>query len=171
MSLFTFYSNQFIRAALPVIAIIAVFLLSAAVAKADTGIDSYVRAVEPVCKKNTEASSRVLAGVRDKVRANQFNAAARQFNAAAAELARTRAQLQAIASSPTQAEVLNRWFGKIAGIEKALRQIGAALSVQNKYLAQRRSITLMRESLGANNVVISYNFDWCRFNPARFMAV
>lgn len=52
----------------------------------ETSRDEYVEAVEPICRANTEANEKILAGVRSKVRSGTLNAAARQFASAARAL-------------------------------------------------------------------------------------
>src|ERR1043166_7109340 len=78
------------------LSIAAVAVLSTtALAAVDPGQsrESYVDQVEPICKTNTEANSKILKGVRAKVRDGKLKAAAAQFAKAAGGLRETLTQL------------------------------------------------------------------------------
>jgi hypothetical protein len=57
--------------------------------------ESYVAAVEPICKANTKANERILAGVRPEVRQGKLKLAA-EFAKAATALKKTLSQLRAV---------------------------------------------------------------------------
>ena len=48
-------------------------------AEGDTDTDEYAERVEPICKANTEANSRILKGVKDQVKQGKLVPAGKRF--------------------------------------------------------------------------------------------
>jgi len=152
-------------------ALVAAALLVAAAAPAAKGapIDEYVERLEPICKANSEANSRILKGVRGQVQQDKLVPAGKRFVRASNALGRSVTQMAKV-PKPAEAEVkLNKWFDYLKREKDLLRAIGQALKAKDKFKAQKRAIELNRNNNKANNTVISYGFDECRIDSSRFL--
>ena len=151
------------------IAAIAVFS-STALAAVDPGQtrETYVAQVEPICKKNTEANSRILEGVRTKVRNDQLKPAAAQFSKAASALRTTLRQLRAVPQPPADAARLGRWMKLISEEADLLATTATKLRKGDKFGAQKMAVRLTQTANRANNEVIAFEFRYCAANPSQF---
>jgi hypothetical protein len=129
---------------------------------------SYREQTEPICKANTEANERILGGVRSEVRAGRLKPAAAQFAKAASELKKTIGQLRAVPRPPADMARLSRWLGKVSLEAGLFEQVAAKLRAGAKTEAQRVAVKLTSNATKANNVVLAFEFEYCRFEPSRF---
>ena len=130
---------------------------------------TYVQAVEPICKENTEANEKILKGVRAKVKAGKLDAAARQFSAAARALKRTRSQLLQVPKPPDDAARLTKWLGYVKTEVELFEAIGRKLAKNEKTAAQKMVARLISNARQANNQVLDFEFRYCRFQPSKFI--
>lgn len=151
-------------------AVILVALLAAVPALgAEVTRESYVEQVEPICKRNTEANEEILADVRAKVKAGKLDAAARQFFAAAKALKRTRAQLLQVPKPEADAVRLTKWLGYVKREIELFEAVGRKLAKDEKNAAQKMVIRLISNARQANNLVLDFEFRYCRFQPSKFV--
>ena len=151
------------------VAATAVFsLVVLAAAGAEQTREGYVAQVEPICKANTEANSRILKGVRTKVRNDQLKAAAAQFAKAAAALRGTLTQLRAVPQPPADAPRLGRWLKLISEEVDLLATTATKLRKGDKFGAQKMAVRLTQTANRANNEVLSFEFRYCAANPSQF---
>lgn len=136
---------------------------------ADVTRESYKEAVEPICKTNTEANERILAGVRAKVKAGKLDAAAKQFFAAARALKRTRLQLLQVPKPEADAVRLTKWLSYVKREAELFEAVGRKLARDEKNAAQKMVIRLISNARQANNLVIAFEFRYCRFQPSKFV--
>jgi len=129
---------------------------------------SYREAVEPICKRNTEANERILDGVRAEVRAGKLKPAALQFAKAARELKKTIVQIKAVPRPPADRARLSRWLGKVELEAQLFEAVGAKLRKGEKVEAERMVVKLTTNANRANGIVIAFEFTYCRLEPARF---
>jgi hypothetical protein len=135
---------------------------------ADLTRDEYVAKVEPICKANTQANTRIFKGAKDEVRAGELGKASKRFKRAVVAFDRTIKQIQAV-PRPTEDEAkLSKWIGYLKTEKSFLAKIGNALAAGDKYKAQSLSVRLNRNSNLANNTVLGFDFDYCRIDPSRF---
>lgn len=130
--------------------------------------ESYVAQVEPICKANAEANSRILKGVRTKVRNDQLKPAAAQFAKAAAALQKTLGQLRAVPQPPADAARLGRWLKLIEEEVELLRSTATKLRKGDKFGAQKMAVRLTQTARRANNEVLSFEFRHCAADPSQF---
>ena len=130
--------------------------------------DSYREAVEPICRANTEANERILAGARAEVRAGKLAPAARKFKRASRALHRTLGELKTVPRPPADSARLSRWFGLIEGEERLLAKTGAYLAAGRKGAALGMVVRLEGTASRANNAVAAFEFRYCHFEPSRF---
>jgi len=130
--------------------------------------DEYVSRVEPICKRNTEANRRILAGAKEQVKAEQLKAASTHFARAVGAFEKTIGQLQAVPQPASDEAKLEKWIGYLEVESSYLGRIGKALAQGDKSKAQTLSVRLNRNSNLANNTVLAFGFSYCKIDPSRF---
>jgi hypothetical protein len=129
---------------------------------------SYREAVEPICKTDTQANERILAGVKSEVRAGKLKPAAAQFTKAARALKSAIGQLQAVPAPAADAARLSKWLGKVSNEAAYFEAVARKLRAGDKAGAEHLVNKLTTEAAAANNVVIPFEFTYCRLEPSRF---
>jgi hypothetical protein len=130
--------------------------------------DEYVSRVEPICKRNTEANSRIFEGAKSEVQSGQLKKASRRFSRAAEALAKASDQIDQVPKPALDAAKLSKWLGYLRREGDLLGEIGKALGEEKKGKAQGLSVRLRRNSNLANNTVLAFGFKYCRIDPSRF---
>jgi len=130
--------------------------------------ESFVTQAEPICKTNTKANEKILAGVRKKVQKGQLSVAAGQFTKASAAFGKALKQLKAVPQPPADAAKLNKWLGYLETETKMLGEIGKALKAGDKNKAQTLSVKLTHNGNLANNTVLGFEFDYCLIDSSKF---
>lgn len=136
---------------------------------AETTREDYVKAVEPICKANTEANEKILKGVRSKVNAGKLDAAAKQFARAARALKRARAQLLQVPKPPADATRLTKWLGYVKTEIQLFESLSRKLANDERSRAIRMVIRLRSTANQANNQVLDFEFRYCKFQPSKFI--
>ncbi len=155
---------------LPVLglALAVALLVAAPIALADER-DEYVEKVEPICKANTDANSRILKGVKEQVKDGQLVPAGARFVRASGALGKSVTQIAAVPQPAADSAKLTKWIGYLKEEKAYLQKIGQALKAKNKFKAQKLAIELNKNNNNANNTVISFGFDECRIDSSRFI--
>jgi hypothetical protein len=150
-------------------AIVFVVVLALPVlAAAELSRDDYVARVEPICKTNVEANSRIFAGAKEKVKAGKLKAASGHFKRAASALGKAIKQIERVPQPAADKASLSRWLDLLVLEQGYFQKIGNALAAGNKYKAQTLSVQLNRNTNKANNAILFIDFDECRIDPSRF---
>jgi hypothetical protein len=131
--------------------------------------DGYVEAVEPICKRNSEANSRILKGVKGQVKGDRLAPAGKRFVRASAALGKTVSQIDAVPQPAADAAKLTTWIGYLRKEKGYLQKIGGYLKAKNKYQAQKQAVELNRNNNKANNTVISFGFEECKIDSSKFL--
>lgn len=158
-------------AATAITALFATALLAAgalAVTSPDQTRESYAAAVEPICKKNTKANEKTLAGVRKKVQQGKLGVAAGQFAKASAAFGGAVKQIKAVPQPPADVAKLAKWTKALEDEAEILGEIGKALKAEKKGQAGSLNAQLTRNSSKANNAALGFDFDYCVIDPSRF---
>jgi hypothetical protein len=129
---------------------------------------SYREAAEPICQANTAANERILAGVRDMVRRGQLGPAATRFRRAAAALRTASGELAALPRPEADSARLGQWLSDVRLEASLFARIGSLLGAGKKGPAEHLVAKLTANAAKANNVVIPFEFHYCRLEPARF---
>ncbi len=153
-------------AALLVVALGAASALG--VTSADQTRETYVAQVEPICKSNTKANERILAGAEKKVKQGKLKVAAGQFTQAAGAFGKAVKQIKAVPQPVANQAKLAKWISYLEGETKLLGEIGKALKANNKSKAQTLSVKLTHNGNLANNAVLGFDFDYCLIDSSRF---
>jgi len=152
-------------------ALLAAALLAAAalgVTSAEQTRESYVAQVEPICKTNTKANERILAGVEKKVKQGKLKVAAGQFTQAATAFSKAVKQIKAVPQPVADKAKLGKWLGYLEAETKLLSEIGKALKDGKKSKAQTLSVRLTHNGNLANNAVLGFDFDYCLIDSSKF---
>ena len=154
------------------IAVLVAFLLVAPASRAEpvepTRVE-YVEEVEPICKFETLAHRTVLHGVEKMVNHGKLKQAAPHLLRASSALKKVVKKVAVVPRPPADVARLTRWleFAKRGG--KLLQKLGFTLQQGNRSKAQKLAQKLLTETKRANAVVVGFNFNYCRMNPARFI--
>src|SRR3954447_26745875 len=97
-----------------------------ALAAAEQTRESYVARVEPICKTNTKANERILAGAEKKVKEGKLKVAAGQFTQAAAAFGKAVRQIKAVPQPVADKAKLTKCIGYLEDETKLLGEIGRA---------------------------------------------
>lgn len=150
------------------LALAIALLVAAPVALADER-EEYVTKVEPICKANTDANSRILKGVKEQVKNGKLVPAGKRFIRASGALGKSVTQIAAVPKPTADEAKLTKWIGYLKAEKTYLQKIGQALKAENKFKAQKLAVELNKNNNKANNTVISFGFDECRIDSSRFI--
>jgi len=146
------------------------FSVPAALAiEAEPTRDEYATAVEPICKTNSEANSRILKGVKGQVKSGQLAPAGKRFIRASTALGRTIGQIAKVPQPPADKAKLTKWIGYLKREQSYLRKIGKYLKAGKKGKAQHEAVELSSNNSRANNTVVGFGFHQCRIESSRFL--
>jgi hypothetical protein len=69
---------------------------------------------------------------------------------------------------PADAAKLIKWLAGIRAEAKLMRTIAAKLAQGNKARASSLAVRLQHNATQTNNLVIAFQFNYCRIDPARY---
>jgi hypothetical protein len=147
---------------------LGVALAAPLAAAAETTREDYIARVEPICKANVEANSRIFKGAKDEVKAGELKKGSKHFFRAATALGKTVKQIEAVPRPAPDEAKLSRWIDLLHTEQGYFQKIGAALASGDKYKAQNLSVKLNRNSNRANNAILTLDFSYCRIDPSKF---
>jgi hypothetical protein len=150
------------------VALVVALFVAVPVALADER-DEYREKVEPICKANTEANTRILKGVKTQVQKDQLVPAGRRFIRASGALGKAVTQIAGVPKPVADTAKLTKWIGYLKSEKTYLQQIGQALKAENKFRAQKLAVKLNDNNTDANNTVLSFGFDECKIDSSRFI--
>jgi len=130
--------------------------------------ESFTAEAEPICKADTKANERILAGVRDLVKKGKFKPAAAKFEKAAKALAQAHDELAALPQPPADKAKLTKWLSYVDQEVGYFEQAAKKLRAGKKSAASQIVVRLNHTAVLANNQVIAFNFKYCKLEPSRF---
>jgi hypothetical protein len=154
------------------LALVVALLVAVPVALATEGEitrTEYVAKVEPICKTNTEANSRILKGVKDQVKQGKTGPAGRRFIRASSALGKSVGQIAQVPQPEADKAKLTKWISYLKKEKGFLFSIGKALKSDEKGKAQKLAAELNDNNTDANNTVINFGFKECRIDSSRFI--
>lgn len=128
----------------------------------------YVTQLEAICKPDSEATQRAVRGTRSDVLAERLQRAAGKVTKAKRIFAGTVSSISKVPRPAADAATLNRWFAALQRETAALGRTADALRADNVPRFQRVWANFIHEGNKANNVVVSFGFDYCNFKASRF---
>jgi hypothetical protein len=168
MKTFSRSSKLYVGAAVALLAMALGATAALGVTSTEQTRETYVAQLEPICKKNTKANERILAGAEKKVKEGKLKVAAGQFTQAAAAFSKAVKQIKAVPQPVADKAKLAKWTKYLEGETKLLSEIGKALKAGKKSQAQTLSVKLTHNGNLANNAVLGFDFDYCLIDSSRF---
>ncbi|HEX4306384.1 MAG TPA: hypothetical protein VHZ54_10125 [Solirubrobacterales bacterium] len=158
-----------LRRTIAVVAVlVAVVALPATTGAAEITRVEYREAAEPICKEDTQANERILAGVRTEVRHGDLGPPAAKFAKAAKALKQTLRELEALPRPAADEARLAKWFATVKTAVSNFEAISRKLKAGQKAAAESYVTKLTVTANKANNQVLPFEFTYCRFEPSRF---
>jgi hypothetical protein len=130
--------------------------------------EGYVAQVEPICKRNTAVSQRILKGARTRVKNREFAPAGLQFIRVSVALQNAIKQIATVPRPPADDARLQKWIKFLGIVKTRLRSVGRELKLGERLKATHESIQVERSSNAANNVGFVFGFHYCRLTRSRF---
>jgi hypothetical protein len=156
------------RAPAAIAVVLALALGAQAAFGAEQTRESYTAKVEPICKVNTEASNRILKGVKSEVKSGKLKVASGQFAQAAKALKKTLTQLKAVPQPSADKAKLTKWLGYIKEEVELFEQTSAKLKAGDKGGAESLTVKITRAVNLANNQVLAFDFKYCHVESSQF---
>jgi hypothetical protein len=150
-------------------AILALVGLVALAGASELSRADYVHQAEPICKANTTANQSILKGTREDVREGRLKQAGRKFGRAARALDRTIQRLEQLPRPVPDESLLGRWFTHLNDETKLLEKVAERLRQETTSNLGRYVLELRHNANVANNVVLTFGFEYCLFQPARYL--
>jgi hypothetical protein len=121
----------------------------------------YVARLEKICKPRAEATRRAVHGTRADVRSERFRQAAAKVAKAQRIFTGTVSSISRVPRPTADRDTLEREDG-------ALARTASSLRAEDIPTFQRVWARFIHEGNKANNVVVSFGFNYCAFRPSRF---
>jgi hypothetical protein len=144
--------------------LLAALAVAALAAEPEPTREAYVAQVEPICKANREANSRIMAGAQERVNRNQLEPAGKQFIRLSQSVGRLATKIAAVPPPAADSHRVSRWLVSIRLLRTRLRNVGKYFKEDLKIKGIHESILAERAGLSANNTSIVFHFKDCRFN-------
>lgn len=154
-----------------IVSLVAAVMLVGAVPSmaAEATPESFKDEAEPICKVNTEANEKILKGVRQNVKNGKLKKASQQLFAAAKALKRARQQLLAVPKPTEDATRLTKWLTGFKTEADMLEAAARKLAAGEKNAALKMVIRLESNARKTNNLVLDYEFRYCKYQPGKFL--
>jgi hypothetical protein len=165
------YFNFSRRAGLATLAASLVFaasLIPTISAAAEVIRPEYVAQLEKICKPRSQATTRAVRGTRGDIQSERFASAAAKFSKAKRIFAGTVSAIAKVPRPAADRSTLSRWFAALGRQTSYLQQSIAALNAENLPRFQRASGEFFRQGSKSNNIVISFEFNYCAFKSSRY---
>jgi hypothetical protein len=149
------------------LAVVAAILALPAFA-AEVSRTEYKAAAEPICKADTQANERILAGVRKEVQQGKLKPAASRFTEASLALKKALHELEQVPRPGADEARLAGWFSYVKIEAELFATAGHKLRSGDKPGAEKIVNKLTQNADKANLQVLPFDFRYCRLEPARF---
>ena len=150
------------------LAALAALMLLAVPAFAAETRDEYKTEVEPICKTNKQESEKFLKGVKTMVKQDKLKQAGTAFANAGAALESAEKQLAAVPPPAADSAKITKWLSDIKGEAALMKTIAAKFKAGNKAKGSSLSVKLTHNATVANNLVIAFQFNYCKIDPSKF---
>jgi len=129
----------------------------------------YVAQLERICKPDSGATQRAVRGTRADVRAERFRRAAAKVAKARRIFSGTVRSIARVPRPRADRATLGRWFTALRREARALGKTASSLRSEDIARFQRVWADFIHVGNKANNVVVSFGFNFCSFKPSRFI--
>jgi hypothetical protein len=124
--------------------------------------------LEKLCKPGSDATQRAVQGMRSDIRTERLRLAASKFAKARRIFAGTVSSISTVPRPAADRETLSRWFVALDRETLYLGRIAASLRAEDIARFQRVQGQFAQQGSKANNVVVSFGFNYCLYKPSRF---
>ncbi len=128
----------------------------------------YVSRLEAACKPGSEATRKAVRGVKNDVRTEHLLRAAPKVAKAKRIFVHTVTVISGVPRPMSDRPTLARWFRALNREASALGRTAEALRADNVARFERTWSDFVHEGTKANNIVVSFGFDYCNFKSSRF---
>lgn len=128
----------------------------------------YVKRLEAICRPRALATQRAMKGVRADVSKDRLATAAGKFARGTRIFGKTVSLIAAQPKPGADSAKLVKWIGYLRRQEAYLREITAKLRAKRKIKAQRLVARFIHNGNLANNAVLAFGFNYCKFKFSRF---
>lgn len=128
----------------------------------------YVSQLEKICRPGSEATQRAVHGMRSDIRSERLQLAATKFAEARRIFSGTVSSISKVPRPAADRITLSRWFAALGRETDYLGRTAAALRAEDIPSFQRVSGRFFQEGSKANNVVVSFGFNYCNFKSSRY---
>lgn len=135
---------------------------------AEVSPTEYKERVEPICQAG-RSKEEILKNVRKEVKEGKLKKASRQVATGAKALKQTYLKLLQVPKPAEDAVRLTKWLKGIKTEVELLEATGRKLAKGEKNAALRMVVRLRANAEKANNLVIDYQFRYCRVDPSKFV--
>lgn len=156
------------RALVGAAVMVALLALAAGAWAAEVSRTEYRESAEPICKVDTQANERILAGVRTEVGDGRLGPPAAKFAKAAKALKKALAQLETLPRPSADEARLAKWFATVKTEAGYFEAVSRKLAAGQKSAAERLVDKLSITATKANAQVLPFEFTYCRLEPSRF---
>lgn len=153
---------------LPPLLATALLLLCGAAGAEEVTRASYEASVEPICRADTKANERILAGVRGEVLKGRLGPAAAKFSRASTALAKALRELEAVPRPVADEARLAKWFSFVRIEAELFATAARELKEGDKPGAEHIVVKLTQNANKADLQVLPFGFRYCHLEPARF---
>lgn len=145
--------------------VLAVVVAVPATAAPSESRDQYVSTLEPICKRDSQRTLKVLRGTEKMIRNHKLKAPARKFARAARISQSTLKRIRAIEPAAGDEAIVKRWLGELKVQVRLLNQMSKVLArgQRGKVLGIQKKI--LRSSNRANSTVFLFGFKHCQVRP------
>lgn len=150
------------------VCLVLVLPVVAVAAGAELSRSEYVTQLEKICKPRSLATTQAVRGTRADVQAERFAAAAGKFAKARRIFVGTVGAIKRVPQPAADQATLARWFDALDRETTYLDRSIAALRAEDLPRFQRESAQFFRQGSKSNNIVISFEFDYCAFKSSRY---
>lgn len=137
-------------------------------AAAEVSRTEYVDQLEKICKPDAEATERAVRGTRIDVRAERLRQAASKVAKAQKIFSGTVGSIAKVPRPAADTVALSRWFTALGREATTLGRTAASLRAEDIPRFQRLWGDFIHDANKANNVVVSFGFNYCNFKASRF---
>jgi hypothetical protein len=128
----------------------------------------YVSRLESICKPGVKATQRAVRGVRSDIRAERLQVAAGKLARARRIFDGTVGRISRVPRPRRDTKQLAKWFRYLHLQESYLGRAAAALRSERIVAYQHNAVRFVHNGNLANDVVIFFGFNYCRFKFSRF---
>lgn len=130
--------------------------------------DEYVAELESICKPGMKQTQRAMKGARTDVRKERNAVAAGKFDRGASAYESTLNKIAKVPRPEADLAKLKEWFAKLDKQTDYMREMADQLRAGHNIKAQRIFPYFIHNGNQANNLTLSFEFDWCAFRFSRF---